>query len=48
MSANKNDVFSEPPVTESVRAHPAWFRLTNQLNWHDNNSQHWYKRLKIA
>jgi hypothetical protein len=42
---------SEPMVSESVKAHPAWFRLIDQRNWYDGKSQHCqrrYKRLKIA
>ncbi|HVJ04235.1 MAG TPA: DUF4231 domain-containing protein [Candidatus Saccharimonadales bacterium] len=44
---NMNDL----PVPELVRLHPAWFRLVDQVNWYDRksqNSQGWYKRLKIA
>lgn len=51
MSAEKNNTPSEPPVPESVKAHPAWFRLSDQRSWYDSKSQHchrWYKRLKIA
>lgn len=51
MSADNNNIPSEPPVPESVKAHPAWFRLIDQRNWYDNKSQRcqrWYKRLKIA
>lgn len=31
--------------------HPAWLRLEDQLQWYDTKSkqsQHWYKRLKLA
>ena len=51
MSDDKNSMLGEPPVPESVKAHPAWFRLIDQRNWYDKKSQHsqcWYKRLKIA
>ena len=51
MTDEKNRTFSELQVSVSVRAHPAWFRLNNQLQWYDNKSQrsqHWYKRLKIT
>ncbi len=51
MSVDKNNTPSEPPVPESVGAHPAWFRLIDQRRWYDSKSQHcqrWYKRLKIA
>lgn len=51
MNATNNCAPSEPPVPDSVNAHPAWFRLINQRNWYDSKSQHcqrWYKRLKIA
>lgn len=51
MSAGKNNVLSEPPVPESVAAHPAWFRLIDQQDWYDSKSQYcqrWYKRLKMA
>ena len=36
---------------ESVAAHPAWYRLENQLQWYDNKStycQKWYKCLKLV
>jgi hypothetical protein len=42
---------SEPPVPESVNAHPAWFRLIDQRRWYDSKSRHcqrWYKLLKIT
>ena len=51
MSTVKNNTPSEPPASESVKSHPAWFRLIDQRNWYDRKSQHcqrWYKRLKIA
>ena len=51
MSTNNSNMPSEPMVPESVKAHPAWFRLIDQRNWYDRKSQHsqcWYKRLKIA
>ena len=51
MSDDKNNMPCEPPVPESVNAHPAWFRLIDQRNWYDKKSQHcqcWYKRFKIA
>lgn len=51
MSADKNNELSEPQVPESVKSHPAWFRLIDQRSWYDNKSQHcqrWYKRLKIT
>ena len=51
MSDDKNNMPSEPPIPESVKGHPAWFRLIDQRNWYDKKSQHcqcWYKRLKIA
>lgn len=41
----------EPVVLESIRLHPAWYRLLDQVGWYDRKSQHsqsWYKRLKIA
>lgn len=42
---------SEPPVSNTVKAHPAWFRLIDQRNWYDKKSQRCqrlYKQLKIA
>lgn len=51
MNAAKNDAPGEPPVPDSILAHPAWFRLIDQRHWYDGKSQHcqrWYKRLKIA
>jgi len=51
MKAANNCAPSEPPAPDSVKAHPAWFRLTDQRNWYDSKSQHcqrWYKRLKLA
>lgn len=51
MSDDKNTTLQEPPVPESVQAHPAWFRLIDQVNWYDRKSQHcqrWYKWLKFA
>lgn len=51
MNATKDGVPSEPPASDSVKTHPAWFRLIDQRNWYDNKSQHcqhWYKRLKFA
>ncbi len=51
MNATNKCTPSEPPVPDSIRTHPAWFRLIDQLNWYDSKSQHcqrWYKRLKIA
>ena len=42
---------SEPTVPESIKTHPAWFRLIDQKNWYDRKSQRCqgaYKRLKIA
>lgn len=51
MNAANNGAPSEPPVPDSVKVHPAWFRLIDQRNWYDSKSQHcqrWYKRLKLA
>lgn len=42
---------SEPPAPESIKVHPAWFRLIDQRNWYDSKSQYCqrcYKRLKLA
>lgn len=36
----------EISVTEKVRQHPAWLRLTDQLNWYDKNSSDKQKRYK--
>ena len=51
MSNDKNTTPQEPPIPESVRAHPAWFRLIDQLNWYDGKSrycQRWFKNLKFT
>jgi hypothetical protein len=51
MVAHRSVTLTEPPVPESVRAHPAWFRLIDEKVWYDTKSQHcqrWYKRLKLA
>lgn len=51
MNAATNCAPSEPPVPDSVKVQPAWFRLIDQRNWYDSKSQHcqrWYKRLKLA
>lgn len=40
----------EPPAPDTIKYHPAWTRLEDQLAWYDGkscNSQSWYKRLKI-
>jgi len=50
MTNDKSIAPSEPPVSESVRAHAAWFRLIDQLEWYDSKSQRcqrWYKGLKF-
>lgn len=42
--------FNDSLLDESIKKHPAWFRLNDQLNWYDKKSQYsqkWYKRLKI-
>jgi hypothetical protein len=51
MDNHSDDTPREPPVPESVKAHPAWFRLVDQRNWYDRKSRHchrWYKLLKVA
>lgn len=51
MNAVNSCAPNEPPVPDSVKDHPAWFRLIDQRNWYDSKSQHcqrWYKRLKLA
>lgn len=51
MNATDSRVPSEPPVSDSVRKHPAWFRLIDQRDWYDSKSRHsqrWYKGLKLA
>ncbi|RWK29341.1 DUF4231 domain-containing protein [Mesorhizobium sp.] len=51
MADDKKNTNPEPPVSESIASHAAWFRLVDQLNWYDRKSHHaqgWYKRLKIA
>lgn len=38
-------------IPESVKMHPAWIRLEDQLQWYDNKSLHcqqWYKRIRLA
>jgi hypothetical protein len=38
------------PMDASIANHPAWLRLEDQLDWYDRksqNSQRWYKRLKL-
>jgi hypothetical protein len=49
--ADEKKNMNELQVSEAVGSHPAWFRLLDQVNWYDRksqNSQGWYKRLKIA
>ena len=51
MADDKKNTNCEPPVPESVEAHPAWFRLIDQLNWYDGKSRHcqrWFKGLKVT
>lgn len=51
MNAANHGAPSEPPVPDSVKTHPTWFRLIDQRDWYDSKSQHcqrWYKRLKLA
>lgn len=51
MNKNDSDFSGIPLVSDTVQSHPAWFRLTDQLNWYDAKSRHcqrWYKVLKIA
>ena len=51
MSNDKNTTPQEPLIPESVWAHPAWFRLVDQLNWYDGKSrycQRWFKNLKFT
>lgn len=51
MAEEKQTTPHEPTTPESVKSHPAWFRLVDQLNWYDRRSQHcqrWYKGMKIA
>lgn len=51
MSNDKTTTSQEPPVPESVQAHPAWFRLIDQLSWYDNKSsycQRWFKAWKVT
>lgn len=50
---SNNNKSAEPtvPVPDFVQNHPAWIRLEDQLHWYDNksqNSQYWYKRLKLS
>lgn len=49
--ADERKKMDEPTVPETVRSHPAWYRLIDQLNWYDSKSQfcqRWFKRLKFA
>ena len=51
MSNDKNTTPQDLPIPESVRAHPAWFRLIDQLNWYDGKiryCQRWFKNLKFT
>jgi hypothetical protein len=51
VSNDKNTTPQDLPIPESVRAHPAWFRLIDQLNWYDGKSrycQRWFKNLKFT
>lgn len=51
MTPHKTENPNEPPVPAFASSHPAWFRLEDQIIWYDSksqNSQCWYKRLKIA
>ena len=51
MSNDKNTTPQDLPIPESVRAHPAWFRLIDQLNGYDGKSrycQRWFKNLKFT
>jgi hypothetical protein len=51
MNVPDKNILTEPPVPDSIKLHPAWFRLINQRDWYDTKSQHcqnWYKRLKLA
>ena len=51
MNATNNCAPSEPPVPDSVKTHPVWFRLIDQKIWYDTKSQDCqriYKRLKLA
>lgn len=51
-STDKNNATeSDIAVPEFARTHSAWLRLSDQMEWYDNKSQHsqcWYKRLKLA
>jgi hypothetical protein len=44
--ANEKNNLNEPPVPESVGAHPAWCRLIDQLNWYDRKSRYCQRRFK--
>lgn len=51
MATENSNTPSELLVSESIKAHPAWYRLMDQMSWYDNKSQYcqrWYKYLKIA
>lgn len=51
VAQDKNNNIYELLVPESVKLHPAWFRLTSQLKWYNRKSQHcqrWYKGVKLV
>jgi len=51
MTDEQDRVFNELQLAASVRAHPAWFRLNEQMHWYDRKSLHcqrWYKCLKVT
>lgn len=45
------DQVMDPEIPAFAANHPAWIRLTDQIDWYDTKSQHsqwWYKKLKLA
>lgn len=51
MAEDKSTTTHEPLAPESIKSHPTWFRLVDQLNWYDRKSRHcqrWYKGMKIV
>ena len=51
MANDESIAIQEPSAPESIKSHPAWFRLLDQLSWYDLRSQRcqrWYKWLKFS
>lgn len=51
MSGEQTSASQGFPISELIAVHPAWFRLTDQLEWYDGKSrycQSCFKMLKIS